>query len=320
MRAHLSWLCAVALGAGCAQTQKDLEKGASYGAGQAQGRVDQQTGQSTTQAQKAGADAAKRVDGDPAPPPDATARPLGVSEAEFKALHEHTAAEAPAPKGEMIEVGGARAYLSLPEGATAPVPGVVVIHEWWGLNPHIQHWADRLAAEGYAALAVDLYGGETATESEQAMTLMKAVDPQAAHKILAAAYDFLGSDPRVKATKRASIGWCFGGGWSLKLALAKPLDAAVVYYGRLVTDPEALTKIDGKLLGVFGNQDQGIPPKDVDAFEAGLKEAGVDAKILRYDAQHAFANPSSARYDAASAEQAWAEVQAFLRAELGGAK
>lgn len=314
MRTHMSSAAALTLALGCAQLQKDLDKSAEYGAGQAQGRIDEDTGHQTTPTKPAGA-ASKPAE---AAPEAVAARPLGVSEAAFRALHAHKGDEAPAPRGEMIELAGGRAYLSLPEGAKAPVPGVVVIHEWWGLNAHIQHWADRLAASGYAALAVDLYGGATATESEQAMKLMKAVDPAEAQRILAEAYRFLGADPRVQADRRASIGWCFGGGWSLQLALAQPLDAAVIYYGRLVTDPEALSKIQGPVLGVFGNQDEGIPPKDVDAFEAGLEQAGVEHEILRFDAPHAFANPSSARYDAEAAEQAWAKVQDFLRTQLKG--
>ncbi|MCB9649636.1 MAG: dienelactone hydrolase family protein [Deltaproteobacteria bacterium] len=287
--------------------QADLEKSAAFGANQAQQKLPEDA--KPTPNPTPGADA----EATPAP---VEARPIGVSEEAFRALHQLSTETPPALKGEMVAVGGGQAYLSLPEGKVAPMPAVVVIHEWWGLNDHIKHWADRLAAEGYAALAVDLYGGKAGTTPEEAQALMKAVDPAKAQATLAEAYAFLAEDARIKAPRRASIGWCFGGGWSLQLALAQPEDAAVIYYGRVVTDPEALTKIHGKLLGIFANQDQGIPPKDVDAFEAALKEAGVDARILRYDAQHAFANPSSARYDAPAAEAAWAEVQAFLRAEL----
>lgn len=297
---------------GCAQMQSDLEKSAQFGAGQAQRRVDGQSGHKTTELVGTATTAKSAA--------TAPTRPLGVSEADFVALHSLKAEQAPAAKGQMITLGDTQAYLSLPEGAKGPMPGIVVIHEWWGLNSHIKHWADRLAAEGYAALAVDLYGGQVATAPEQAMSLMKAVDPAKAQATLAQAFGLLAEDARIMATKRASIGWCFGGGWSLQLALAQPVDAAVVYYGRLVTDPAELEKVQGKLLGVFGNLDEGIPVADVNAFEKGLKEAGVRARILRYDANHAFANPSSARYDGAAAEQAWAEVQEFLRAELRGAK
>ena len=243
--------------------------------------------------------------------------PGGLSEAEFARLHELRGDQAPARKGQMIEVGGARAYLSLPEGKTAPVPGVIVIHEWWGLNDHIMHWADRLAADGHAALAVDLYGGVVATTREDAMATMKKVDDAKARAVLVAAHRFLVEDERVKAPRTASIGWCFGGGWSMQAAMALPeLDAAVVYYGHVPTDAKAFAPVKAHVLGVFGNQDEGIPPKHVDAFDAALTAAGVKHRILRYDAPHAFANPSSPAYHATEAAAAWAEARAFLRAEL----
>ena len=139
----------------------------------------------------------------------------------------------------------------------------------------------------------------------------------AAEATLKAGHRFLATDPRVMATHQGSIGWCFGGGWSLQLALAEPaLDAAVVYYGRLVTDVAALRKIHAPVLGVFGERDRGIPKESVDAFAAAMTEAGRDLRVLRYDAEHAFANPSSARYDQASASAAWAEVRQFLRQHL----
>lgn len=246
--------------------------------------------------------------------------PTGVlSEEGFKALHQLKTAEAPPARGAMIELAGGRAYLSLPEGAKSPLPGLVVIQEWWGLNDHIKHWTDRLAADGYAALAVDLYDGKVAGTPDSAMAYMKAVNDTRALEILRAAHAFLATDPRIQAKRRGSIGWCFGGGMSLKLALNAPdLDAAVIYYGRLVTDPEQLKAIKAPLLGIFGNKDQGIPPDAVNQFEAGLKAAGVRHKILRYDAEHAFANPSAANYDEKNAAAAWKEARAFLTAHLKG--
>jgi carboxymethylenebutenolidase len=242
-----------------------------------------------------------------------------LSEQEFAALHELTDAKAPPAKGIEIELAGSKAYLSLPEGAKAPLPGVVVIQEWWGLNDHIRHWTDRLAADGYAALAVDLYGGKVATTPEKAMEMMKAVDDAKAREILTAAHRFLAEDPRVKAGKRGVIGWCFGGGWSLQHALMqRDLDAAVIYYGRLETDPTALAAIAAPVLGVFGNEDKGIPPEAVDEFAAAMKAAGRSLELRRYDAPHAFANPSSAHYDAKAAEDAWGHVRAFFAAHLRG--
>lgn len=255
--------------------------------------------------------------------------PTGVlSEDDFKKLHTLKTDDAPKPKGKMITLsprqgaaeGGAdsKAYLSLPTNGEPPLPSVVVIHEWWGLNQHIKHWSDRLAEAGYAALAVDLYGGEVATNPDDAMKLMKAVDPDAALATLRSAFAHLGDTEAIKATERASIGWCFGGKWSLELALAEPeLDAAVVYYGHVETSPERLSKLEAPLLAIFGNEDKGIPPKMVDRFEFGLEQAGTKRyTVKRYDAQHAFANPSSDRYDQKAASAAWSEVRAFLDKEL----
>jgi len=208
-------------------------------------------------------------------------------------------------------------FLARPAGADDWTPGIVVIHEWWGLNEHIEHWADRLAGLGYAALAVDLYGGKVAATSDEAMALVRSVDEAKAMKTLLAAHEMLQRDSRIAAKKTACIGWCFGGGWSLKLALAaKDLDAAVIYYGRLVTDPAELKEIHAKILGIFGNMDNGIPPRVVDEFDKALAEAGVEHEIHRYDANHAFANPSSARYDQKAAADAWVQVQAFLKRAL----
>ena len=244
--------------------------------------------------------------------------PTGIlSEEAFKALHVHREDAPPPARGtEMKLSDGTRAYLSLPKG-DGPHPGLIVIHEWWGLNDNIRHWADRLAADGYAAVAVDMYGGQVATQPNDAMTYMKAVKADAAKTTLLAADRFLRNDPRVKAPTVGSIGWCFGGGWSLQAALNMPaLDAAVIYYGRLVTDADKLKPIQAKVLGVFGNLDRGIPPASVDAFEKAMTDAGRDVKILRYEANHAFANPSSGRYDEASAKAAFAEVRTFLAATL----
>lgn len=245
----------------------------------------------------------------------------GVSEEEFKKMHELSKEKPPAPKGETIELpGGSKAYLSLPKdpkNKTAPFPAVIVIHEWWGLNDHIRHWSDRLAAEGYAALAVDLYGGKVATDANQAMELMKGVDSAKATEIVKAAHGFLRKDPRVAATKVGSIGWCFGGHWSLECALNIPeLDACVLYYGTLVTDPAELKKIKAPVLGIFGKKDKSITPDKVAAFDKALTEAKVEHAIESYDADHAFANPSGTRYDEESAKQAWEVARAFLAKKL----
>jgi carboxymethylenebutenolidase len=242
-----------------------------------------------------------------------------LSEEEFKKLHQLRSDAAPPLHGKMIDLATSRAYLSLPERASAPLPGVVVVHEWWGLNEHVKHWSDRLANDGYAALAVDLYGGTVAQNPDDAMKAMKAVHEDKARAILLDAYGFLKRDPRIRAPKRGVIGWCFGGKWSLELALAAPdLDAAVVYYGHVTTDAKELSALHAPLFAVFGNRDKGIPPSMVDAFEKALTENKARFTIKRYDAEHAFANPSNPRYDEKSAGDAWRNVRAFLARELRG--
>jgi carboxymethylenebutenolidase len=235
-----------------------------------------------------------------------------LTEAEFKALHAPPTAGPAKVLGQTIDLAGTKAYLSLPKGK-GPFPAIIVIHEWWGLNANIEHWADRLASAGWAALAVDLYSGTVATTSDEAMAAMKAVDPAKAKATLKAAIDFVGSDPRIAATKRAVIGWCFGGGWSLQSALAFPeLDGVIMYYGQLETDPAKLATIKGRLLGVFANKDKGIPPEAVAKFDDALTAAKVPHEIFHYDAEHAFANPSNPKYDETSAADAWTHVLAFL--------
>ncbi|MFY2561056.1 dienelactone hydrolase family protein [Corallococcus terminator] len=240
-----------------------------------------------------------------------------VSEAEFKAMHTLREDAPPELKGQEVEVAGTKAYLSLPPGAKAPLPAVLLIHEWWGLNPHIKHWADRLAANGYAALAVDLYEGKVATNSDEAMALRKAVDPARATQVLKAAYVFLQDDARVRATRTGSLGWCFGGTWSLQAAMELPeLDAAVMYYGHPVTDPKELASIRAPLLGIFGTKDASIPPETVQEFREALNVAGVRHRIIELEGEHAFANPSGKRYDERAAAMAWAETSMFLEHHL----
>jgi carboxymethylenebutenolidase len=242
----------------------------------------------------------------------------GLTEKEFQSLHELKTEAAPPRKGQMLEVGGARAYLSLPENARKPMPGVLVIHEWWGLNEHIMHWADRLAAQGYAALAVDLYGGKVATTPEEAMAAMKTVDPQRSVEVLRAAHQFLMTDIRVQSTQTGVVGWCFGGGWSLRAGMAIPeLDAVVMYYGRPVTDTQELKSIKAPVLAIFGTQDESIPNDVVEEFDEALSDAGVAHRIQKYDAPHAFANPSApGRYNAEAAAAAWEQVKGFLADNL----
>ena len=224
-------------------------------------------------------------------------------------------------------VGGkqVKGYLVRPTSAKGPLPGIIVIHEWWGLNDNIRKTADRLAGEGYEALAVDLYNGQSATTPDDATKYMKAVmgDKDSAKENLKQAYAYLHDHEH--ATKLGVIGWCFGGGWSLQTALLFPdkLDAAVMYYGQPVTDQDQLKTLKMPLIGFFGEKDMGITVADVTAFQEALKQAGVDAEIHEYpDAGHAFANPSGKNYQAAAATDSWERTVKFFKAHLqtGGGK
>jgi carboxymethylenebutenolidase len=210
-------------------------------------------------------------------------------------------------------------YLARPAAAEGPLPGLIVIHEWWGLNDNIRAMTRRLAGEGYQALAVDLYRGEVAADRDTAFSLMTATNerPAAAEDNLRKAYSFLADEQGAPAV--GSIGWCFGGGWSLGTALLLPdrLDAAVIYYGHLVTDPQRLAALQMPILGLFGEQDKGIPIDSVRSFEHALAGLGKDARIVVYPgADHAFANPSGMNYQAEAAEKAWQETAAFLARTL----
>jgi len=211
-----------------------------------------------------------------------------------------------------------KALLYTPAGK-GPFPAIVVIHEWWGLNDWVKEQASKLADEGYAALAIDLYRGKVADNRDTAHELSRGLPEDRALRDLHAAVEYLKSQPNVKKDRIASIGWCMGGGYSLDVALQEPtLTATVINYGHLATDPAALGKINAAILGNFGGQDQGIPPADVKKFEESLKQAGkkVDIKIYP-DAGHAFENPNNTGgYRADDAAAAWKRTVAFLASTL----
>ena len=205
-------------------------------------------------------------------------------------------------------------YLARPEGRTAHA-GILVIQEWWGLNDNIRAMADRLAGEGYVALAVDLYEGEVAVSRDGAASLMrKSMERESAlEDNLRQAYTYLTAE--AGASEIGVIGWCFGGGWSLRTAMlmGDRIGAAVIYYGRLVTDPEELSSLSAPILGIFGELDDGIPVETVREFESALVSRRHDAQIHIYpDADHAFANPSGTRYNEAAAADAWAKTLRFF--------
>ena len=213
--------------------------------------------------------------------------------------------------------GGNRvsAALAVPEVASAPA--VVLIHEWWGLNDQIKSVAAELARLGYLALAVDLYADRVTRDPQEARQLMQSVDATAATDTLTGWVDYLRQHPRGNG-RVGTLGWCFGGGWSLNASLATAVDATVIYYGNVARDAASLAALKGPVLGHFATEDQWINRAMVNGFETAMHAAGKSnaVTIHWYTANHAFANPSSARYDAQDAATAWQRTRDFFRQHL----
>ena len=224
------------------------------------------------------------------------------------------------PKMPYAEVGDelVYGYFAAPSDVFEPLPAIIVIHEWWGLNDNVRAMADRLAGEGYMVLAVDLYGGKTADSPNVARALMLDVveDPAPAQDNIRAAYNFLTT---AGAPRIGSLGWCFGGGWSLNTAQLFPeeLDAAVIYYGQVTDDDEKLGPISAPILGLFGAEDTGIKVESVETFRASLERLRKNHEIRIYPGVgHAFANPTGTNYNAEAATDAWARTLEFLGRHL----
>jgi carboxymethylenebutenolidase len=210
-------------------------------------------------------------------------------------------------------------YLAMPQDAAEPLPGIIVIHEWWGLNDNIRATTRRLAGEGYVALAVDLYGGASAETPDAAQALMGALleQPEAVRSNLSQAYDYL--EKYALAPRIASVGWGLGGGWSLQTALSYPeaLDAMVMYYGQVLTERDRLAALNVPILGFFGAEDESLPIRDVQEFRSTLQELGKNAEVIIVPrAEHAFANPSGGDYDEQAATEAWDTTLKFLERHL----
>ena len=197
-------------------------------------------------------------------------------------------------------------------------PAVVMMHEWWGLNQNIKDMADNLAKEGYMVLAVDLYGGKVTSDSTEAAKYVGEVNdnPDKAIRNMKDAVSFLKNREEYSGSI-ASIGWCFGGGMSMKLSLNQKLDATVIYYGNLVTDEQRLKSITWPVLGVFGEKDTTIPVDSVHLFQQSLDDLGIQNEIYIYPGVgHAFANPSNPGHDAEKTADAWMKTVDFLDRNL----
>jgi carboxymethylenebutenolidase len=209
-----------------------------------------------------------------------------------------------------------RGYLAVPEGA-GPFGAVILIHEWNGLVDRVRQMADALAAEGYVALAADLYGGRTGSGPDENMALVNEAMADEATMIanLDAAVEYLRG--RSDVTGRVgAMGWCFGGGVALSFGLGgENHDATAIFYGRLLDDPTRLSALTHEVYGTFAANDDGIPVETVESFVAALREAGVPNDVHVYDdVNHGFwlhvdQDPEARREPALDA---WQRLKAYL--------
>ena len=232
------------------------------------------------------------------------------------------AARADGPKTETVQfpsgketVGG---FLASPE-KPGRYPGLIVVHEWWGLNDWVKEQTVKLASQGFVALAVDLYRGKVATDSNEAHELSRGLPNDRAILDLMAGIVYLTTRNDVDHGRVGTIGWCMGGGFAIQLATHVPrLGACVVNYGALPTDPNELQNIGAPVLGNFGADDRGITPADVHAFQKTMETLNRTVDIKIYDgAGHAFENPANQNgYRPQAAEDAWNRTVAFLNKYL----
>ena len=190
---------------------------------------------------------------------------------------------------------------------------LIVIQEWWGLNDNVKMESDKYYTDlgDVNVIAVDMYDGKVAATPDSAMKLMRGADMGRMTAIIQGAIKYAGSKASIY-----SIGWCFGGMWSLQTAiLAGPqAKGTIMYYGRPETNMDKLKSIQCDIIGFFGNLDQSPSPAMVNDFEKNMKEAGKNLSVNRYEAGHGFANPSNPSYNAAAKEDAYTKAIAFFKA------
>ena len=211
----------------------------------------------------------------------------------------------------------AHGYLKKPAGGSGP--GLVVIQEWWGLDDHIADLVDRFAAEGFVALAPDLYGGEVAHDAPTAGRYLEELPVDRAARDLAGAVDFLLADDDVTSSAVGAVGFCMGGGFVLQLAAQQGdrINAAVPFYGVGPAVPDQFASITAPIQGHYGESDGFYPVESAHAQEAQIaRESKSTVEFFYYPAGHAFHNDTDkmGTYDADSAALAWQRAIDFLRA------
>jgi len=217
-------------------------------------------------------------------------------------------------------------FVAWDDAARGRRPGVLVVHEWWGLNEHARNQARRLAEAGYVGFALDMYGkGKVTTHPQDAQALVSEVtkDPAVLAARFNAALEQLKRDPHVDTTRIAAIGYCFGGAVVLGMARAgADLAAVVTFHGALATtSPAQPGKVKARVLVLAGGADQFVPPEQVEAFKREMQAAGARFEVTTYPgAKHGFTNPDAAKYgmpqlayDAAADRESWAAMLKLFR-------
>ena len=223
------------------------------------------------------------------------------------------------PINEVTQLGSAPGFLAKPEG-DGPWPAVIVIQEWWGLDPQTKSIADRFANEGYLAFAPDLYHGELAKlgDSETAIKLVQKYGAAASDEA-AAAFDGLKASAECDGII-GTVGFCFGGRISLFLSTLRPVDAVCTFYGGNIqlTFDDLRIKLHAPVLGLFGDADPSIPAGTIQEFDELLDEIGVEHKVITYpNSGHAFFRDSDPKvYNAEAAKDAWERVKKFFAENL----
>ncbi|HEV7163752.1 MAG TPA: dienelactone hydrolase family protein [Solirubrobacteraceae bacterium] len=214
--------------------------------------------------------------------------------------------------------GATPGYLASP--ATGSGPATIVMQEWWGLDEHIRSICDRLAGEGFFALAPDLYRGETTTQPSEAEQKMMALSMEKVEKDMCGAAEYLKAQPGVEGTGIGALGFCLGGGLSVWAAASCPqITASVSYYYVMPHGKPDFSKLKGPVLGHFGTADEFIPLEDAKKLESEMRDAGAEVSFHYYEgAGHAFFNDTNrlGTYDKALAEESWGPTVSFLREAL----
>lgn len=214
--------------------------------------------------------------------------------------------------------GSAPGYLAVPEGESGPA--TVVLQEWWGLDEHIRSICDRLAGEGFFALAPDLYRGETTAQPSEAEQKMMALSMDRVEPQMCGAAEHLASQPGFAGNGVGALGFCLGGGLAVWAAATCPkITAAVTYYYVMPHGKPDFSAVKGPVLGHFGTADEFIKHDEAKALESELRDAGVDVTFHYYEgAGHAFFNETDrlGTHDPAAATVSWERTVGFLRDAL----